>query len=124
MELKVTLLITGLLFINLIFLALIGIGGVSMANVEGIAPSVTHTIFLFWICAHIPYAFYIVNLIRNNKNEKKLNAAKRSISLSAWLAFPGGVTLFMFIGSRISWAAVVIPLIQTIIAISIYLRNK
>ena len=119
-----TLLITGLIFINLLFFALIGIGGASMASVEGIASPLIPAIFLFWICAHIPYGFYIVSLIKNKKSEKKLNATRRSISLSAWLAFPGGIALFMFIGSKLSWAAVVIPLIQTIIAISVYLRNK
>jgi len=124
LERNVVLLISGLLFINLIFLALIGIGGASMASVEGVASPVTNTIFLFWIIAHIPYGFYIANLIRNKKSEKKLTAIQRSISFSAWLAFPGGVTLFIFIGSKLAWAAVVIPLIQTLIAISVYLRNK
>ena len=82
-----TLLITGLIFINLLFFALIGIGGASMASVEGIASPLIPAIFLFWICAHIPYGFYIVSLIKNKKSEKKLNATRRSISLSAWLAF-------------------------------------
>ena len=113
-----------LLFINLMFFFLIGIGGMSMASVEGVAAPWLHIILYFWICAHIPYLFYITNLIKNKKDKNKLLATKRSIASSAWLAFPGGIAIFMFIGSKIPWAAMIFPIIQTIVGVYVYLKNK
>ena len=118
------LFIISLLFVNMMFFFLIGIGGVSMASVEGVVSPWLHRLYPFWIIAHIPYAFYVINLIRNRKNENSLIAIKRSISFSAWLAFPGGIAIFMFFGSKIPWVVVIIPLIQTTIAIFVYIRNK
>jgi hypothetical protein len=118
------LLIIGLVFINFVFFLLIGIGSISMANVEGVAEPWLTTLIPYWIAAHIPYVFYVFNLIKDHKNGRDSTAIKRSISRSAWIALPGGIALFMFVGSKIPWAAVVIPFIQTLIAIIVYKKNQ
>jgi hypothetical protein len=118
------LLILGLIFLNVIFFLLIGIGSVSMANVEGVAEPWLSTLLAYWIVVHVPYAFYIINFIKDHRNGRDSTAIKQSISRSAWIGFPGGVALFMFFGSKIPWAAAVIPLIQTLIAIIVYKKNQ
>ena len=117
------IIIIGIIFLNLIFFLLIGIGSVSMASVEGVAEPWLHTLIPYWIAVHIPYIFYLTIMIKDRQQEQKMTAIKHSISRTAWLAFPGGIALFMFFGSNIPWIAVVIPLIQIIIAISVYLRR-
>lgn len=118
------LLAVSLVFVNLIFFGLLAIGSTSMATVEGVALPWLDILFSLWVCFHIPYVFYLITSYRNLKNEKQSIAVKRSVVFSAWLAFPGAVGLFILMGSKIVWLAAVIPLIQTLVAISVYLKNK
>ena len=116
--------ISSLLFMNLMFFLLIGIGGAAMASVDGVALPWIYTLIPLWIVANLPYVFYLVHLVKNKENEKGLSAIKHSIASSAWLAFPGGITIFIFFGSKIFWVGFLIPFIQIIIAVYIYIKYR
>ncbi len=118
------LLVVSLVFVNLVFFGLLAIGSTSMSTVEGVASPWLNILFSLWVCFHIPYVFYLITFYRNRRNEKQLIAVKRSIVFSAWLAFPGAVGLFILMGSEIVWLATATPFIQSLVAISVYLKNK
>ena len=118
------LLIVSFLFVNLILLLLVGIGGASMASVDGIALPWQNSITLFWLTANLPYLVYAFVYLKDLRNENDSLALKRCISTSAWLAFPGGVALLLFFGSKIPWAAAVFPVVQFMLAIFIYIRKR
>ena len=112
------------LFLNLILLLLITIGSTAMASVEGVALPWMDTLLSLWVVGNIPYAFYALLLMKNRKDTKRLNTIKHTIASSAWLAFPGGIVMFIFFGSKIYWVGYTIPAIQILLALYVYVKYR
>ena len=109
------------LFINLVFFALSGIGGSSMASVDGVVVPWLGSLIFFWTAAVIPYCFYALILIKNKKKPETPPSVKCTLIYSAWIGFPSGIACFILTGSEIYRAALILPAVQTFTAVFIYL---
>lgn len=114
----------GLLFINFIFFMLFAIGGASMANVEGVAGSWAMELSVIWLIFNIPWLIYAVSYSRNYHNKVVLAKVRKCVRYTGWLAFPGGISVFILIGSSKVLFSLIFPVVQTISAIVLFRRHS
>ena len=106
--------------INLVLLGLLSIGSISMASVEGVAEPWMGKLFLSWLINLAPYTIYSLSLLFDKQN--RIVIFKCIIS-STWIAFPGAIAFFMFYASKIRWAIVIFPILQTAVYLITYATN-
>jgi len=115
---------SGLIPINLVFFMLMAIGGVSMANVEGVAGDWQTQIFILWALFNAPYVYFGMLQMRAQKDPSRLPAAQKAMSYTNWLALPGAMCAFFLVGSpKAQWLSLVFPLLQLVIAALIFNRS-
>ncbi len=110
------------IFVNFIFFMLFGIGGASMATVDGVAGDWASSLYAAWLIFNFPWLLYGVSYIRHRHDPQQKAQIMKCIKHTGWLSVLGGISVFLFVGSGKVAYSLAFPVIQTIASIIIYSR--
>lgn len=103
---------------------LMAIGGVSMANVEGVAGDWQTQIFILWALFNTPYVYFGMLQMRAKKDASLVPATQKAIKYTNWLALPGAISVFFLVGSiNAQWLSLIFPFLQLVTAAIIFNRS-